>query len=785
MNGLPARGVVLLGALHLLLLGVASGPAGAAPPIGETPKWVALRGAWLRARDARHDARWNESVESLAAAERRAATAESLYLDALRAWAPDASSLRIPVFDLRGAALDLFGSTGPAAGSARSRAELILEGALRDDRPLLPLRAASLGRSGRADVGLSLLDWPPDRRPGSGESRLRPRTARDVAALLVTVRLADSLGNDRAARSALWTLLASRDAGPAGRDFARRSLARRFLDEGTPRLAIDLLATVTSGDQALLLGEACAVARDTLAAVEALRRFGARDGVALSERYPAIRRAAEWALARPEAVTEETLLDLCRALGEVGEADRGLKLLAGRRRVEPDTDPATALARLEVEAGLLARARRHGEAMAAYRAVARHAVLPASSRAKTALAYARAARGARTFASMDSAFLAAVALDSTGSAGETAAWERAREWEDQRSPRESAALFAWARRYLRSGSLRVASTVHEALAWKRAGTADTAVAVLAAGSTADALVAFWRARLAEGTSGLGAARSWLQATAKLAPLSYEGVRAREELAALGVRDEDAAPPDRGAAIPPEPAPRRARASDVASMEAATLEERVLEALGFEAIALDRMKACAREGQTARSLACTNRLEEEGLFRIGQRSSVPDGRLDFPPAYPNEVLRAAEAESVSASLLWAIMRTESAYDRRARSKAGAIGLLQLMPATANQLAGRSLPEDSLTDARLNVGLAARYIRTLLAEFGDARAVMASYNAGEDAVRKWRRDNGATIDDEWVERIPYRETREYVKLVYAAWRRYESIYGAAVRDTPPSP
>jgi len=148
-------------------------------------------------------------------------------------------------------------------------------------------------------------------------------------------------------------------------------------------------------------------------------------------------------------------------------------------------------------------------------------------------------------------------------------------------------------------------------------------------------------------------------------------------------------------------------------------------------------------------------------------------LDYPPAYPGEVLRAAAAESVSAALIWAVMRQESAYDRSARSKAGALGLLQLMPPTASQLAKRPIPPDSLNDAGLNVRLGARYIRALLAEFGDARAVLASYNAGEDVVRRWIRDMGP-VDDEWVERIPYKETRDYVKQVYATWRRYEALY-----------
>jgi soluble lytic murein transglycosylase len=160
--------------------------------------------------------------------------------------------------------------------------------------------------------------------------------------------------------------------------------------------------------------------------------------------------------------------------------------------------------------------------------------------------------------------------------------------------------------------------------------------------------------------------------------------------------------------------------------------------------------------------------------VGRRSLFPADRFDYPPAYPGAVLAAAAAESLPPALLWAIMRQESAYDRDARSRAGAIGLLQLLPTTASQLAGRTITAEALVEPRLNVRLAARYVRGLLREFGDPRAVLASYNAGEEAVRRWNRDRGA-VDDEWVERIPYRETRDYVKQVYSGWRRYEAIYG----------
>ena len=407
----PARGASHRCFWPLLLAASVASPAMAQPPVGAAPVWVAHRAAWIKARESRRLARWNESIAALAAAERRAAAAESLYRSALRAWTPDASAIRVPLPHLRGAALDLL------AEGAEGRASLLLEGALRDDEALLPIRAALLGRSGDAARGMALLTWPPDRRLARGDRWLAGMgsptrgAARDVAHLLTASMLAESLRDGRASRAALWAILAAPGAGPAARERARHQLARRFLEEGTPRLALSVVADPVSGEQALLLGEAHLLARDTTAAIEALSRFGVKGGLPLSERYPAIRRTGDLARTRPDSLAEKSHLEICRALGEVGEADRGLSLLAARRRAPADS--AGIAARLETEAGLLIRARRFTDAMASFRTLSAVPGLPTLGRAKSALGFARAARGARLFASMDSAFQVAVTFDST------------------------------------------------------------------------------------------------------------------------------------------------------------------------------------------------------------------------------------------------------------------------------------------------------------------------------------------------------------------------------------
>ena len=130
-----------------------------------------------------------------------------------------------------------------------------------------------------------------------------------------------------------------------------------------------------------------------------------------------------------------------------------------------------------------------------------------------------------------------------------------------------------------------------------------------------------------------------------------------------------------------------------------------------------------------------------------------------------ILAAAAAEfKVDLALMKAMMAAESGFNPAAVSPKGAIGLMQIMPATAERygLAGdaHTSIQQKLTDPKTNVRLAARYLRELTALFPDQQAlVIASYNAGEGAVQKYRN----TIP-------PYPETRNYVRLVTQFYQFY---------------
>jgi soluble lytic murein transglycosylase len=131
--------------------------------------------------------------------------------------------------------------------------------------------------------------------------------------------------------------------------------------------------------------------------------------------------------------------------------------------------------------------------------------------------------------------------------------------------------------------------------------------------------------------------------------------------------------------------------------------------------------------------------------------------------------AAQRQRVALPLLLGVAKQESRFTSAVQSPAGAIGLLQLMPATAAELAGTSLSTADLQDPKRNASLGAEYLRNMLDHWqGDPLAAVASYNAGAGAVEGWRTPDRKVAPELWVEAIPYPETRLYVKKVLGnAW------------------
>jgi len=155
------------------------------------------------------------------------------------------------------------------------------------------------------------------------------------------------------------------------------------------------------------------------------------------------------------------------------------------------------------------------------------------------------------------------------------------------------------------------------------------------------------------------------------------------------------------------------------------------------------------------------------------------RLIWPRPYEGEVLHYALERNLDPAYLYALMRQESGFDREIKSRAGAVGLMQLMPATARDQAVKDSlkdfhPED-LASAEINVRLGTFYIRKLLDDFdGNPYFTLANYNAGPGPARRWFKTLGWKPVDEMVEDISYWETRDYVKKVMGNYWTYKMLY-----------
>lgn len=164
------------------------------------------------------------------------------------------------------------------------------------------------------------------------------------------------------------------------------------------------------------------------------------------------------------------------------------------------------------------------------------------------------------------------------------------------------------------------------------------------------------------------------------------------------------------------------------------------------------------------------------------------RCAFPSAHANALFRHGQAYDVDPLLAMGLMRQESVYRAWALSPVGAIGLMQVMPRTGSRVAALMgdphYSPEQLEDPATNVRYGVWYLSQLLDRFGGAFPLaVASYNGGPHNVSSWLRPWGATIRmDDYVEQIPYPETRDYVKKVTGYYATYVSLYGppgAAVR------
>ncbi len=156
------------------------------------------------------------------------------------------------------------------------------------------------------------------------------------------------------------------------------------------------------------------------------------------------------------------------------------------------------------------------------------------------------------------------------------------------------------------------------------------------------------------------------------------------------------------------------------------------------------------------------------------------RLTHPLRYRDLIARYCAEHGVDPFLVAAIVRAESRFRPSAASDKGALGLMQVMPDTgrwaAFELGMEAYEPEMLCDPEVNLRIGTWYLASLHREFGgDTVIVLAAYNAGLGNVRKWLEDERWTGRQEEVDRIPFPETREYVKKVLRLHETYRRAYG----------
>ena len=151
---------------------------------------------------------------------------------------------------------------------------------------------------------------------------------------------------------------------------------------------------------------------------------------------------------------------------------------------------------------------------------------------------------------------------------------------------------------------------------------------------------------------------------------------------------------------------------------------------------------------------------------------------FPLSYWTLIQKHASARGLDPYLVAALVAQESTFVPDVRSHANAVGLMQLIPSTARMYArklGLAYSPRLLVDPESNIRMGTAYLADKMQEFGALHLALASYNAGEGAVRRWLAERRDRPVDEFIDHIPYPETQNYVKRILGTQEDYRRLYG----------
>jgi soluble lytic murein transglycosylase len=308
--------------------------------------------------------------------------------------------------------------------------------------------------------------------------------------------------------------------------------------------------------------------------------------------------------------------------------------------------------------------------------------------------------------------------------------------------------------------------------------------------TSDAL--YWLGRLAEEAGALTLARSYYAKLADRYPQNYFETLAAERLRALGrepVQVSDviaqippvSAIPKLDGAIPLAAVRNRARAEALRSIAfdaSAELELRAgFDATGEARLLLEVAQTALTAGHYGAAIVTVRQIFPQ--LESQRFTAVPRDVWTTAYALPFEssIRRWAARAGLDPMLVAGVVHQESAFDPDAHSGKDAIGLMQLLPATARLLAREQkigYSRSRLTDPDYNVRLGTAYLAQLVKEFGTTEEALAAYNAGEDRVEMWTAGQGYRDTAEFVDSIPFTETRQYVQIIARNTEIYRRLY-----------
>jgi soluble lytic murein transglycosylase len=180
------------------------------------------------------------------------------------------------------------------------------------------------------------------------------------------------------------------------------------------------------------------------------------------------------------------------------------------------------------------------------------------------------------------------------------------------------------------------------------------------------------------------------------------------------------------------------------------------------------------------------------FKFETPNSSPEAlrkwQIAYPAAFDPFILDWSKKNKNPAAFSFAIMREESSFDPKIESHSHAIGLMQLLIPTGKMYGKKlkltqEIDGESLRDPETNIKLGTAFLGESMGKYdGNAAFSAAAYNAGPGAVAKWKKEFGNIPLDEFVERIPYNETRNYTKRVMTSYEIYSYLYNLPMIELP---